>query len=667
MRLKLSGCLLLILIIIIPVSLAYAELTLWLMPNEPSVLERPSPEKWEVFLDKNNILNNPQLLQTDPNFACQIFNQRVILQRKRKYKTNNPSVGEIQIEFVKWTEAFNKIESMANDVNEGPDIAELGTTWTAYFGNKGVLVDLRKYVDQNLYHHQFIERCKVVGSNKLYGLPWFNDPWILVYWKRTIDNPERDLRDWEHFERTCASIQRRIEDGELEGMRFACGIPTQQDWNILHLLAIWIWSAGGEIIHVSPHKLYSHVSAVLHEEKAVDGVNFIARLVKAGYIDLPEITLPLITEDFINGKYAMIFTGPWIIKQLGEGWKESFGITEVPRGPGGRYTFCGGANLGILKIAEKRGNLDKAIGLIKYICSPDSQLLHAEITGSLPTTKEGLKEYINRYDFCKVFRKAALENSKAYKNIPEFAPLVENKITWRNIHSLWRQIAEHKPIRILRQTLKSTSDEINNNIARLYIHWYKVGILALIIIIVIVVIYGLKKIKSPPPPPPPPPSTHYSVTIYLKDTPLGTDQSEWIKDETFLNMLLNPDNVRIEIKKDEEILTDSAEKNLEPKEIIIFNFIAFKTFRRLPTSSTEMSSTGSAVIEALKEYCNYSSQLKQLSDSTIRIWISNIRKKLSVIGAEDLIPKQEKLGRGKGFKINGNIVFVKETEKSSLS
>ncbi|MEW6609272.1 MAG: hypothetical protein AB1414_17820 [bacterium] len=112
MRLKLPGCMGLILIaLFIPAFVAYAierPLTLWIMPNEPStIFDKPSPKEWEDYLDDNNILNSPGILQSDPDFACQIFNQRGILERIKEYKANNLSVGNIQIKFFKW-EDFDK-------------------------------------------------------------------------------------------------------------------------------------------------------------------------------------------------------------------------------------------------------------------------------------------------------------------------------------------------------------------------------------------------------------------------------------------------------------------------------------------------------------------------------------------------------------------------------
>ncbi|MEW6608228.1 MAG: extracellular solute-binding protein [bacterium] len=535
-----------------------------------------------------------------------------------------------------------------------PDIMQLGTTWTAYLGYQGALLNIAKYINQDSYTSTSIKNCKVVGSTQVYGLPWFADPWIFVYWKEAIDNPKKDFKDWRHFKNTCLRIQDNIRKGKLRGRKATWGIPIARDWNLLHMLAIWIWSAGGEIVHINnDFKIWWWLSATLHEEKALKGIDFLLDLVEANCVDLPlDKKLPEITNDFINGKYAMIFTGPWIIKQLGKDWKQKFGIAEVPKGIGGKYTFCGGANFAVLKVAEKRGNLDKAVGLVKYLCSPDSQVQHAEITGSLPTSKEGLEKYIAKYPFCKVFKTATLYHSKAYKNTPE---VVEKEISWDNIYLIWKEIALGESIGGIKKILKATSDEINRNITRLYIlgiPWYKMFIYSspLLLILLIIITWKIWKWTISW-------KSLYEIRIYMKDMPSQDNEEE------FLERLFNSENVRVEIKKRRKVLEDiNRQINSPPYEnqLLFLCFIAYMTkYKNRFISPTEIVKVSlkneEDVSEEERPLYIFSREIGVYNRSRYSQWIRDIR---------NLFPEEEKNKLlpidSKGHKINGMIRFERK-------
>ncbi|MBU0702206.1 extracellular solute-binding protein [bacterium] len=133
-----------------------------------------------------------------------------------------------------------------------PDIVQLGTTWTAYFANKNALVDISKYVDEDMYFEPSIKSCKILGSEKIYALPLNVDVRVLYYWKSIINNPEIELKDWNAFNKACKRIQELIKDEKApEGMRWAIGFQTEHgEWDMLHQFAICLWNAGGEIISV---------------------------------------------------------------------------------------------------------------------------------------------------------------------------------------------------------------------------------------------------------------------------------------------------------------------------------------------------------------------------------------------------------------------------------
>lgn len=233
-------------------------LVLWVMPNEPPVPEEEVPSSTEEirdYLNRNNILNSPEELERDFYFARGVFGQKKILAVIDQYKNKRKDV-EVKIKFITWGDIFHRIEGAATTgvTDESPDIVQIGTTWTPYFADRGVILDITNSININkdLYFPCTIENCKICGSDRIYAAPWFIDARILLYWKKAVDNPEEDLKDWEHFEETCKRIQERIEnkDEDLRGMEAAFAIGIARDWDLLHELAIFIWGAGGKIIEV---------------------------------------------------------------------------------------------------------------------------------------------------------------------------------------------------------------------------------------------------------------------------------------------------------------------------------------------------------------------------------------------------------------------------------
>ncbi|MDI6736765.1 MAG: hypothetical protein QME42_11350 [bacterium] len=160
----------------------------------------------------------------------------------------------------------------------------------------------------------------------------------------------------------------------------------------------------------------------------------------------------------------------------------------------------------------------------------------------------------------------------------------------------------------------------------------------------------------------------YIISIHIHDIP---DEILKTKSSGLLEYLLNPDKVRIKIIKDgNRVLT--KELSLTRPEKIIFNYIVFRAYindvyhkypdwQRIPSIervfSEELANAEGIVMKALGNYHKYLP-----GGSRIRQWVSSIRKILTEIGANDLIPCENpsNRGRGRGYTINGKIILLKE-------
>ncbi len=116
MKLKLAVCQILILILIpvlIPTFVAYAEekpLTLWIMPNESPLAQKPTDGEIEKFLaDNPNIRHTPFELQSDREFARTVLGQTKILELIKRYKKEKNFTGTIFLKILKWPDAFGEV------------------------------------------------------------------------------------------------------------------------------------------------------------------------------------------------------------------------------------------------------------------------------------------------------------------------------------------------------------------------------------------------------------------------------------------------------------------------------------------------------------------------------------------------------------------------------
>ncbi|MDI6736330.1 MAG: extracellular solute-binding protein [bacterium] len=452
MRLRLPVCLVLILIAIsMSAFTSYAKerpLVVWIMPNESPISHKPSDKELEEFLAQNlNVKNTLSELKSDRDFAKAVLGQTEILKLIKRYKQEKK--GEINIRVLKWSEAFGEIEDAITAYKKKfpPDIIQLGSTWNAYFANKGALVEITKYVDEHLYFESSIKSCRILGSKKIYALPLNVDVRILYYWKDIIENPEVELKDWKALKRVCQKTQKAIDNGELSGIRTPIGFPVgSREGDVLHQFAIWLWGAGGEITKVTKKLgIFPVKEATLDSKEALESAIFLKELTKES--NLPQITLGELEEQFMAGKTGIIISGGWLVKRLKdrfgeEAWKEKIGVALPPAGPAGKFTFVGGCNLSIFKATKERGNFEQAKDFLLFLSGKEAQLQYGNVTGALPGLKEAMDVYIKEDPSCQIF-KEALEYGKSYPSIPEWATVVEKEVTLNNLYRLWQDIRKN--------------------------------------------------------------------------------------------------------------------------------------------------------------------------------------------------------------------------------
>ncbi|HHV75440.1 MAG TPA: sugar ABC transporter substrate-binding protein [Thermoanaerobacterium sp.] len=357
----------------------------------------------------------------------------------------NPNIN-IKVTVLDWGSAWTKITTAATS-GIGPDVLQLGTTWVPAIASMGALEDLTDKVSDLGGASAFLPAAwnstGIKDSGKTSAVPWFVDTRGIfyrtdVFQKAGID-PKQAFATWDSFLDTA----KKINNMDINGQKVAAiGIPGKNDWNVVHNFAPWIWGAGGD--YLSPDGKH----AAFNSQAALKGIDFYTSLALQGLV--PKAALEKNTSDveslFAKGQFAMIFSGPWLVKNLSTpadkgGMADTiaaknYAVANLPEGPAGRYSFFGGSDLAIFKASTHK---TEAYKLLKYLVTKDAQVNYAKVSGMLPALKEALDDpYITSDPHMAVFKEIA-QYGRSYPAVPAWGQ-IEN-ILLTHLGNVWDDVA----------------------------------------------------------------------------------------------------------------------------------------------------------------------------------------------------------------------------------
>lgn len=479
--LKRSIILLIFLAAFIPLK-AYTEpLRIWVMTNEPGENPMLSQMEIQVFInnlkDQHNIILENSIqdlffgsgLDEAKSLGKYILGKNSFLYELKEFQRLNPDFGEISVEFIRWSDALNRIltakESLSKD--KSPDIIQTGSTWIASLAKKEVIENVENYFDESIFFEPSIKSAHPYEKEGLYAVPWFADTRVLYYKKNIFS--EESFKTWDAFSQIC--VDTINNNPSIKGL---IGFPLDPGWNLLHNLAFLLWSDGGDITQ-PPHRV------LLDETQSIEAVIKLKNLAKKNCISFDNINQETMEGHFLNGEYGAIFAGSWLIARLPKDWENEIAISLPPQGSVGSFPFVGGSHLAIWHKAKERGNFDKSVALISFLTGNESQRRFSISTGLLPVRKEMIYESADS-PYLPVFLKA-LEIGRSYPPIAEWGTIVENELIKSHIWHIWQEIFQGQPDEIIEGTLKNTAYELRKRLARNYIFPAAGSALALAIIL----------------------------------------------------------------------------------------------------------------------------------------------------------------------------------------
>jgi multiple sugar transport system substrate-binding protein len=376
---------------------------------------------------------------------------------------------KVKITSVDWGAAWSKITTAATS-GDVPDVIQLGSTWVSAISGMGALQTFSPEAIAELGGKEtFVpvawKTTGIENSGKTTAIPWIVDARALYYRKDVLRKAgvgAWELETWNSFKRALNKIYHAdiiIEDQPVAPL----GISGKNDWNVIHSLAPWIWMAGGDFLGED------RKTCVLDSREVFNGISFYISLVREDLVPIEylELNTAQVSGNFNDGACAMYFDGPYEVKTLtrpaAEGGAEgsltsrNFAVTGYPQGPKGHYTFVGGSNLGIFKMAKNKAG---AFKVIKYLTSKKAQIEYAKVSGFLPARLEAFDDPFFAKDPHRAVFKKAVMYGKTYPPVPSWG-LLEPILT-RRFGIMWDYVTgsdDYDPEQI-REQLKLAKKEV---------------------------------------------------------------------------------------------------------------------------------------------------------------------------------------------------------------
>lgn len=126
-------------------------------------------------------------------------------------------------------------------------------------------------------------------------------------------------------------------------------------------------------------------------------------------------------QGFMNGKYAMILSGPWRLETFRQA-KVDYGVSLIPEGPAGTSTNVGGTNMVIFR---KTRHPKIALAFLQFVSSSEYQIRWSKELNQIPIRIDAIRTVLpTANEHLQVFMRQ-MQTAKPRPNIPNYFMLEE--------------------------------------------------------------------------------------------------------------------------------------------------------------------------------------------------------------------------------------------------
>jgi multiple sugar transport system substrate-binding protein len=385
----------------------------------------------------------------------------------KPFLATNPAL-RINVTVLNWESAWAKITAAVAS-GQGPDVIELGTTWVPAISSMGALEPIGESQQAEVggakaFFPVMWGTTHRFDDAKVYAIPWYADARAAFYRTDVFKKADIEARDafanWGSFKQA----MQKLNGMEFGGRKIAAlGYPGKNDWNVVHNLAPWIWNAGGDLLSAD------NKHSAINSTEAVQAIAYYTSFAAEGLV--PKSALEKdsgqIESGFFNGQYAVIFTGPWILKQMATpksrgGQLETltashFAIAPYPAGLKGNQTFFSGSDLALMKSSKNKAEAWK---LLAYLTGREPQVAFSKMSGMLPARLDASADpTLMRNPHYAQFI-AQVKNGRHYPSIAGWGPL--ESVYLKNLGNMFDSVSgvkgRYSPLAI-KQAMDATAQE----------------------------------------------------------------------------------------------------------------------------------------------------------------------------------------------------------------
>ncbi|HDS08634.1 MAG TPA: extracellular solute-binding protein [Firmicutes bacterium] len=313
---------------------------------------------------------------------------RIVRDFEDRYNSNNPDIPVFFIvERVPFDGLLPKLKTSAM-TKTTPDICRVDIAHVVPLAFGKALFDLNQFGAESLHaklvpaaiNSNIIPIKQPDGTVKAgtYGLPDQTNTTVLFYNKDIFRkrkeslllsglDPNRAPRTWEEF------IEYSLAINHPEEGVYAFAMNNSLWWTFPFFNTF-----GAEFISFQDGQFITRIN----EPAAIAALQFKVDLYRRYGVEAGAWQSGALGKEqgFINGKYAMIITGPWMVKTFKNSGID-FGTALIPSGPAGTSSNVGGTNMVIFKTCK---HPEIAYEFLSYLVSEEVQVFWSNELGQIP-------------------------------------------------------------------------------------------------------------------------------------------------------------------------------------------------------------------------------------------------------------------------------------------
>ena len=218
------------------------------------------------------------------------------------FEKENPDV-KVKVTAIPWSSAHDKLQT-AIAAGNGPDVAQMGTTWMADFSNSF------STVPDNLDMSDFSDGSRATGQvdGKQLGVPWYIDTRVL-YYRTDI----AEMAGWNKAPKTWNELKQMAKDMQkVDGVKYGMNLNPSGTDAFLGTLP-FSYSAGASLTNKEQTKW------TFEDTGIKKGLNFTTSLYKDGVANVnADVSSGADIANFVSGDTPMMLQGPTAVSQINE-------------------------------------------------------------------------------------------------------------------------------------------------------------------------------------------------------------------------------------------------------------------------------------------------------------------------------------------------------------